>query len=824
MTFPVFACCLLAGATVVALLPALPGAWAWGVLPAATALAGAHRRARPIAGLPLGIALALAAAQLALGDRLDASLEGRDLLVEGLVAEIPQVAPGRQRLLLEVEQASAPAPRRLQLSWYDTEVRPGAGERWRLAVRLRRPRGSVNPGAFDAERWWLSRRIGATGYVRESGRNARLAVAPARSLLALRARLAGEIRARLGDRPGAAIVLALGLGIRDGISPGQWRVLRRTGTAHLMAISGLHVGMAAGLGWLLAGGWPRRPGGPGRRQRGTVAALALASAYAALAGFSLPTRRALVMLAAGLGSRLLGREAGALRPLCAALVTVLVADPLVPLSPGFWLSFLAVAALLATVGARPLPPPGWRTAVAAQPAVWLALLVPGLTVFGGLAPVAPLVNLVAIPLFGIAVVPAVLLGLALLVTWPAAGGWLLGLVATTLERLWPALEAAATVPGAWLSWPGLPTVALVVLALGATLGLAPAGLPGRWLAPALLAAGLAWRAPAPPPGSVRLAVLDVGQGLSVAVETRRHVLVFDAGPAWRGGGDAGERIVAPYLRWRGHGRVDALVISHGDNDHRGGAAGVAAALEVGRIVAGPDALAGGLPAGPPVVACADGQAWTWDGVRFAFLHPPAAGGFGGNDSSCVLAVETAAGRVLLTGDIEAAGERALLGRDLAAALVIAPHHGSDTSSRPGLVRATRPRWVVFPAARGNRWGFPTEAVRSRWQAAGAATLTTGEAGAVILELGPGRQARGPAGWRCLRRRFWREAACEEAAFSAAAHSKYHSGQLRGVPGEHVRDHQVGRLADAAPDPVLGHRRRHHHRAALDPAAQDRAAR
>jgi competence protein ComEC len=430
------------------------------------------------------------------------------------------------------------------------------------------------------------------------------------------------------------------------------------------------------------------------------------------------------------------------------------------LSAGFWLSITAVAGLV-VAGTGGIGRPGrLRQLAAAQWAVSWALCLPGLMVFGGLPLYGPLVNLVAVPLFGLVVVPLALAGLLALAFSERLAASLWRLLAPILEGFLDGLEAVAEMPGAWQQPATVPGWALAVAGMAALALLLPFGRPVRFAWLLVLVPVLWWRPSALPAGAYRVTVLDVGQGLAVVVETRRRVLVFDTGPAWRSGRDAGAAVVVPFLRGAGIEQVDALVLSHGDGDHRGGAASIEQRIRVDRRWVGPDA-ANVYPAGPDVRPCAAGVNWRWDGVRFRFLHPSAGAGVRGNDSSCVLRVEGPGGRTLLTGDIEAPGEAALLAERarLATDLLVAPHHGSRTSSTAPFVAATAPRWVVFPAGFGNRWGFPAAEVRARWQRAGAGLWTTGEDGAVQVEFASAGVAGPPTGWRCRAPRAWRRARC-----------------------------------------------------------------
>ena len=372
MAGPVPAAAMLAGAALVALAPALPGARA--AVLAVVAGLGVVIVGRMRAGgwLAIGAGLFALAAAAALDDRLPASLAGRDLVLEGRIVGVPDARPDRVRFLFQPDPGGAPpgVPSRMRLSWYDGDGRPAAGERWRLRVRLRPPEGLANPGAFDYERWLLERRIGATGYVRTAAANERLDAAGFHGGWA-RLRAAGHrsIHRVMGETRPAGIVAALTLGLRQGLDEDTRRVLRSTGTAHLMAISGLHVGMVAAVG-ALAGrlAWslrwrlrPGRPRGGGRRLWAVLAGWHAAFAYTLLAGAGIPTRRALIMLSVGCLMLQWRRRFGPWTPLAAAVLVLFVLDPLTVLGAGFWLSVLAVAGLVgAGQGRITRPGPGRR--------------------------------------------------------------------------------------------------------------------------------------------------------------------------------------------------------------------------------------------------------------------------------------------------------------------------------------------------------------------------------------------------------------------------------------------------------------------------------
>jgi competence protein ComEC len=242
------------------------------------------------------------------------------------------------------------------------------------------------------------------------------------------------------------------------------------------------------------------------------------------------------------------------------------------------------------------------------------------------------------------------------------------------------------------------------------------------------------RPAAPAAGNLRATVFDVGQGGAVLLETAHHRLLYDTGPVYAPGADAGGRVLLPYFAGRGIAALDALVVSHADADHSGGAATLLSAVR-------PDWSLSSLTA-PPLPRhrpCRAGQRWTWDGVRFEIVHPAAADyatAASTNALSCVLKVSTARYALLLTGDIEAAQEAALVGRaDLRADVLLAPHHGSRTSSTAPFLRAVQPRIVIFQVGHRNRYRHPQAAVWRAYAAAGAARWRTDEAGALAVEFG-----------------------------------------------------------------------------------------
>ncbi len=735
---------LLAGILVVYALPRLPP-WPLLLIPLPLLVRRWPGRVCLAAGL-LGTALATHQAGTRLQSRLGPADQPQDLWLTGTIATLPERNGKDWRFLFAPADSGL---ERIRVSWYRSDRELRAGDCWRLRLRLKPPRGLMNPGGFDYEAWLFRERISATGYVRDAeacragGRQGfRMA------LLRIRQHLAERTLAQLGEHPMRGFVLGLTLGDASAIGDEQWRVLRRTGTTHLLSISGLHISLAAGfvfflVRWLWAL-WPslclRLPA----QRAGALAACVAALAYALLAGFSIPTQRALVMLLVVMGAVLASRQVAPSRLLALALIAVLLLDTAAVLYPGFWLSFGAVAWLLYALVGRVGPVPRAWTWLAPQGVLALALVPPCLYWFGEFSLVSPLANALMIPLFSL-LIPWLLAAVALQAGGP--GETMLALGSFSLERIWGALEWLARQPGAYWTWvpPSLPV--LVLASAGLMLALAPRGLPARALGLVLCVPLFALRPPVPPPGHFDFTLLDVGQGLAAVVQTQGHSLLFDAGPAFAGGLDSGEAVVLPFLRQQGIRRLDRLVLSHGDLDHRGGVSAVREGIAVGEEI--------GTDRGR---ACRAGERWQWDGVQFEFLHPDSES-WSDNDGSCVLRVSAGSHAVLLTGDIQAAAEQALLARmgagRLRATVLVVPHHGSRSSSTPAFATAVSPSLALVPAGWANRWGFPRPEVVERYRLQGAQLEVTGTGGALQFRMSPTQGVERFSRWREASRRLWR---------------------------------------------------------------------
>jgi competence protein ComEC len=705
-------------------------------------------------------------------------LEGRDLTVVGRVEGLPDAAPQAWRFDLRVDHAlldgqPVTLPPRIRVSWaffqgVPTQAPVLSGERWRLVVRLRAPHGNANPHGFDTELWAWQRRLGAMGYVRDAGAGQapqRLDTAPW-SMARWRQQLRDAVLADVTPARTAGVLAALLVGDQAAIDRADWALYRDTGVAHLMAISGLHITLFAWLATaLVRGGWRlgarRWPALALRWPAPRVAAwggLTLAAGYAVLAGWEIPAQRTVLMLGLAVAMAQSGRRWPVALQWLLVLAAVLLLDPLAPLQPGFWLSFVAVGLLWLGAGVQRPPRPThtsrWRALGAALVSLWreqwvitLGLTPLTLVLFGQFAWVSVLANLLAIPWVTWVVTPLTLLGALVPGVWTLA--------AWALDGLHVVLHTVAKWPWSVLVWPTPPWYWALLAVCG---GVALAGpWPWRWRSAGvwMLLPVLLWTPARPAPGQFEVLVLDVGQGGGTLIRTARHSLLYDTGPRWGPESDAGDRVIVPLLRALGE-RLSGVVVSHSDSDHSGGSAALRRAQPQAWWLA---SFMEGQQA-----RCEAGQRWQWDGVDFEILHPwpsdyrtdPASGAWAGtlssNAMSCVLRVSAAGASVWLGGDIDSARElRLALQRPTPVTAMLAPHHGSHTSSSPVLLNTLLPQQVWVQAGYRNRYGHPSALVRQRWAERSLVPVETARCGAI------GWSSTDPAAWSCerqRRQRFW----------------------------------------------------------------------
>ncbi len=711
-----------------------------------------------------GFAFFALAASAVVDDRLAPKYSGDSIVTRVRITDFPKSSGSTVSIVAESLQDTR-VPQRVRVSWYEPDVLPRLGDIWQFELRLRRPRSNRNPGTFDYEAWLFRERVGAVGYVVNSHRNRLLRSGELSATERLRQHFVDRITTLLPESESAAVLAAITVGARHLITREQWNRYARTGTSHLMAISGLHIGLAAGGGYflvsLLSGLLLRRGN---HHERATIAALVVVILYALVSGLAVPAQRAALMIALIAAAILKRRSPNPVLVLATACIGLVLIDPLTTMAPGFKLSFAAVLVLIWIARWRQAGAGGQlllRPLIAVrQLGVMQLLLLFGLLPltaleFSRVAFVAPPVNLVAVPLFSFVTVPFALAGLLLDGMFEPLGDSALRIAAASLGSIESLVAIAAELPGAYLAIPSLSGVACLYLVAPLLWVVLPPGWPGRYVAWVAVAALVVYQPRGPEANCVEIDVLDVGQGLSVVARTHRHTVVFDTGPSFRGGGGgAAQSVVLPYLASHGIRHIDKLVISHADLDHAGGVATIVGGTDVAELLVG-ESLSGFESI---AASCRAGEGWNYDGVDFRFVQPPATVARKGNNASCVLMIEAGAYRVLLTGDIERPIEGEMLRNGAASAVdaVVVPHHGSRTSSTLPFVRALSPTIAIVSAGYENRWGFPKQDVVERWQAAGAVVHTTATSGTIGIRMCSGSGIEQIRRYREEEHRIWHE--------------------------------------------------------------------
>ena len=687
-------------------------------------------------------------------------IAGKNIHVTGQVVGLPEHSNKSTRFIFQIDAFELDGyqhdvPDTVRLSWYypTTEVTPG--QRWQLMIRLKPPNGFQNPGGFDYEAWLYQQGIHATGYVKKHADNQRLigdgSFIP---ITALRYRLMNWIKSSV-DAEQAGLLNALAIGYRGDINQQTWDLFIRTGTNHLIAISGLHIGLVAGFAWLLLSQFGRIPQLTGVVNRRFLLASSFVAAfvYAALAGFTIPTQRALIMLAVVYLGLFSYRQINLSQSLSVALLLVLLVSPVSVLSVGFWLSFLAVAAIGYSVSGRL---PGRNRVLLwlwPQIAVITVLIPLGFYFFQQTSVAAFIANLVAIPAIGMLVLPLLLISLLISVVSESIATSVIQLSAILLDGLLDFLQFLSASSFAVLRNAQPDLLALVLAMIGMLLFFMPRAIPGRWLALLMFVPLFNTSASHLGSGKVELQVIDVGQGLSVLIRTDQHYLLFDTGARFSQRFDVGQRVVVPLLRKQSIGKLDKLIISNGDRDHIGGAQAVIDEIKVEQLL-GRDIE---QLQHKNKQLCQQGQSWHWDGVDFEILHPENKNYKKRNNHSCVLMVSTGRGSILLTADIEKKVEYQLRNKyqqRLSSSVLIAPHHGSNTSSTSAFIQQVDPQIVIYSSGYLNRYGFPKQAVVERYQQQGVQQLSTAQSGHIRLIIESNGRITELTEYRKSNQRYW----------------------------------------------------------------------
>lgn len=729
----------------------------------------------------IGFLWALLRAHWVLDISLLPQLQGKDLLVTGVVASIPLEDKRKRRFEFDIERVESNSEKinipyslsnlgKVRLSWYlkrekqnKNQVKLKAGQRWQFWLRLKQPHGFMNPGGFDYEGWLYQKKIRATGYVRINSKQQQYAKklddeASGYNVLLLRQYLYDTLTNITSKNDFAGILVALALGERTGITQQQWQVFRATGTSHLVAISGLHIGLLAGFVffitqrlWAYFGSAALLLSAP---RAAALTSLLIAAFYAALSGFAVPAQRALIMLTIVMFSIYRQHKVQSSHVLSLALLSVLLIDPSAVLSPGFWLSFAAVAIIGVAGFGRLKLDKNWQVWGRLQWRISIALIPLLIFLFQQASLVSPLANLFAIPVVSFMVVPLVLLATSIATFIPDTAATLYSLSDSILNLLWWLLTSLSrtSVSEWYAAKPEL--LSLILAILGFSLLLAPKGWPAKHLGMFLIIP-LFWPdTNSLKNGEVEVTLLDVGQGLASVIKTKQHVMVFDTGPKFSPGFDTGAAVVIPFLRQKNINKLDMLILSHKDNDHRGGYESIQNAVKIDKLMSSYKLMGS--------EACRAGQRWIWDDVVFEILNPEESVRYQNrNNASCVLRVSAGKESLLLSADIEKQAENHLIehrrNQQLKSTYLVAPHHGSKTSSSQAFLEEVDPDYILIPVGYKNRYRMPHSSVLQRYNDLAISVLQTYKSGAISVRLGDNGQKSSnkiPLEYRKNQQRFW----------------------------------------------------------------------
>ena len=687
-----------------------------------------------------GFCWAVIAGHWALQDRLSPQLVKKEIIVTGIISNLPRQVADNWRFEFIPTKASYAArevtlPKKLRLSWYYSDVILYSGQTWQFTVSLKPPVGHINPDGFDYETWLFQQGIGAVGYIKNN--QPHKLVSPAElnaGVDVLREQISYGLR-KYQDYPSAiALLQALSIGEKSLISRDMWTVFSRLGINHLVAISGLHIGLVAMGAFLLTGMLWRLSARlclrlPAPHAQAAVAIFA-AGAYSALAGFTIPTQRAMIMLSVIMTGKLLLKHLSHGKQLSVAAFLILLFEPISVISAGFWLSFMAVVAIYIALSRANGPVSKIKALVKVQWFITLFLAPLTLFFFGQTSLISPLVNLLLVPIFSFIIVPAALLVSLLNLLDSAVIQHVTQAFLAAITIGYQLLENLSAQPWIVYTDAGFGSLKLVLLFLPVLLWVLAIRYRYKIISIALLVFVLSWKDKQPADTPFRMTVLDVGQGLSVFIQQQGKTLLYDLGPRYGQSGSATESIVLPFLETRDIKQLDYLIVSHFDSDHAGNLGSVVNAINVKQI------LSGEKHPGYKTVPCLAGNQWQWGQTVFKILSPNQQQQ-AGNNASCVLKISLPHASILLTGDIEKQVEKRLLkhrSEDIKADIVIIPHHGSKSSSTEAFTLAVNADFAINSSGYLNKYDFPNKQVKLRWQAVGSKFLDTAIEGALEVNF------------------------------------------------------------------------------------------
>lgn len=711
-------------------------------------------------GFSCGLFWVMLFSTLHLDHRIDKSVEGKDISIKGTVTSIPMIDQNNVSFNFKTDDFNQQKRKlNLKLTWYETQTYLQAGETWRLTVRLKRPHGFMNPGGFDYEAQLFEENIAATGYVVNTPDNYQLSATKySYPITKLRQTIQTAVTAHFSHDSLVGFLPALLVGSRQYITQPQWQVLRATGTNHLIAIAGLHIGLVAGFIFVMISFLWRQsyhltlliPA----KQIAAIFSVFSALCYSFLAGFPIQTQRAMIMLSILLFVVLIKRHLLPWQTYFYALIIVLILNPLNVVMAGFWMSFVAVAVIIYGMQGRLSNRGIWWEWGRVQYVIMIGLIPVTMFIYHETSSVGLMANIIAVPWFAFVIMPLCVLSLFFFMFSHQLAYLCLWLVLRNLHILWAILTFLSQQTISLWHPANLSIITLISASIGILLLLASKGFYCRELCIIFFLPLFFSPKNVPQSGDIWFTLLDVGQGLSAIIQTKNHTMIYDTGPKFSENFNAGDAVIIPYLQVNNIWRINTIMISHGDSDHIGGSFAIIKSLSVNQI----------LTIVPQrfqshAAFCYAGERWVWDDVTFEVLWPMQGDYFNDNNSSCVLKVSNGKESILLTGDIQKPVEEKLIEQyqtELHSTILVAPHHGSKTSSSFPFINAVKPTFVLYGVGYRNRFHFPNKSVVNRYHLVGVTQYQTSDAGAIMFKISQNKLIVPPTLYRVTHHHLWND--------------------------------------------------------------------
>lgn len=679
-------------------------------------------------GFNLGLCSALISAQWAKNHQLQV-LPQDSINITGEIVDLPVIKKDRVRFAFKVRSSEQQIPvTKLLLSWYKTEQIVLPGQQWKFTVKLKPIHGYYNPASFDYSKWLFRKGFDATGSIKSAELISKHVNNPSAQINRWRLNLATIIDNNINSLRVRALITALTIGDKSQISFSDSQLFQQTGTAHLIAISGLHIGLMAFVGVLFGRLLFYLFGKQtfNRIKYEAIFSIAFALIYALLAGLSIPTVRAFVMVIVFAISYAFKQSVSRWQAWSIALLIVLLMDPLSVLDIGFWFSFSAVGLLMFVFTGRKPTSNKLLAFVKAQGIIMIGLLPLMALIFHQVNFLTPIANLLVLPLASLLLIPLIFAAFFIHIFSNNAAHFLFILVEKLADYLFIILDYLQHFNFLRIPISNISLFTLAAMIFAAVLLLLPRLFRWKWLALLLFVPlFLKQNDQSLKIDEFQVNVLDVGQGLSVLVSTKNHHLIYDTGSKFESGFSLAQAVVIPYLKNNNIKKIDKLILSHADNDHAGGVNELKKYDDSVKIYATKGAYK----------ACTNRLNWQWDDVKFEILSPYELYPYLGNNSSCVLKISNKNYSILLTGDIEEAIEYRLtknFSKQIPSDVLLVPHHGSRSSSGLDFLEAVHPKIAVNSSGFANQFHHPHPLIIERYKEQNIQFLDTQDKGMIEL--------------------------------------------------------------------------------------------